>query len=83
MALPSILLIDDEEIMRDVISTLLEREGYRVFTAATGDDGLKILELEPVDLVVLDLMLPGKSGLDTLKEMMETDSDLVVIMISA
>ncbi len=83
MALPSILLIDDEEIMRDVISTLLEREGYRVFTAATGDDGLKSLELEPVDLVVLDLMLPGKSGLDTLKEMLETDSDLVVIMISA
>ena len=83
MSLPSILLIDDEEIMREVISRLLEREGHRVFTAGTGDEGLKILEMEPVDLVVLDLMLPGKSGLDTLKEMLEIDPDLVVIMISA
>ena len=83
MSHPSILLIDDEEIMREVISKLLEREGYRVFTAPTGDEGLKILEVEPVDLIVLDLMLPGKSGLDTLKEMLAVDPDLVVIMISA
>jgi DNA-binding NtrC family response regulator len=83
MSLPSVLLIDDEEIMREVISKLLEREGYRVFTAETGDKGLETLELEPVDVVVLDLMLPGKSGLDTLKEMLEADPDLVVIMISA
>jgi DNA-binding NtrC family response regulator len=79
----AILLIDDEEIMREVISKLLAGEGYRVFTAADADEGLGRLKEDPVDLVLLDLMLPGKSGLEILDEIMAFDSDVVVVMISA
>ncbi len=83
MANPAILLIDDEEIMREVISRLLSREGYAVQTAPTADEGLAKLRDEPFDLVLLDLMLPGKSGLQALEEILEFDPDIVVVMISA
>jgi DNA-binding NtrC family response regulator len=79
----SILLIDDEEIMREVISKLLAKEGYRVHTAADGDEGMGRLKDDPVDLVLLDLMLPGKSGLEVLEEITTFDPDIVVVMISA
>ncbi len=69
--------------MREVISKLFAKEGYRVFTASTGDEGLQRLKEEAVDLVLLDLMLPGKSGLDVLTEIKAAESDIEVIMISA
>ena len=83
MVSPTILLIDDEEIIREVISKLLLREGFRVYTAPTGDEGLKLLREESVDLVLLDLMLPGKSGLEVLDEIVAYDADIAVVMISA
>jgi DNA-binding NtrC family response regulator len=83
MANPAILLIDDEEIMREVISKLLAREGYAVQTASTADEGIAKLREEPIDLVLLDLMLPGKSGLEALDEILDYDPDIVVVMISA
>lgn len=83
MSKPVILIIDDEEIMRDVLTRLLEKEGYQVLAAANADEGLVLLREEAVDLVLLDLMLPGKGGLPTLDEIRAMDPDLVVIMISA
>jgi len=80
---PTILLIDDEEIMRDVISRLLEQEGYRVVLASTGEEGLDRLRDEPIDLILLDLMLPGKDGLAVLGEVAAHDPDIVVVMITA
>ncbi|MEE8348796.1 MAG: sigma-54 dependent transcriptional regulator [Acidobacteriota bacterium] len=80
---PSILVVDDEEIMREVIATLLEEEGFHVTCAATGEEGLEKFRQEIPDLVLLDLMLPGVSGLATLKEILQVDSDTVVVMISA
>jgi len=83
MAQASILLIDDEEIIRDVISRLLTKEGFKILTAATPDEGMEILQAELIDLVLLDLMLPGKSGLQLLDEILAYDPDVVVVMISA
>ncbi len=83
MPAPTILIIDDEEIMRDVLTRLLEKEGYRVLAAGHADEGLAKLKEEPADLVLLDLMLPGKGGLPTLEELRASDPDLVVVMISA
>jgi len=80
---PTILLIDDEEIMQDVISTLLKKHGYHVVTASSGREGLDKLGKEAIDLVLLDLMLPGMDGLAVLDEMMKMDPDLVVVMITA
>ena len=80
---PSILVVDDEEIMREVITTLLEEEGYRVTSSATGEEGVeKVKEVTP-DLVLLDLMLPSMGGLEALEEIIRIDPDIVVIMISA
>ena len=80
---PCILLVDDEQIMRDVISRLLEEAGYRVITSSTGEDGLERIQQEPVGVVLLDLMLPGLDGLGILERMLDLDPDLVVVMITA
>ena len=80
---PSILVVDDEEIMREVITTLLEEVGYRVISSATGEEGIEKVKEEAFDLVLLDLMLPSMSGLETLEEITRIDPDIVVVMISA
>ena len=80
---PSILVVDDEEIMREVITALLEEEGYRVTSAATGEEGVEKVKEEAPDLVLLDLMLPSMSGLEALEEVIGIDPDTVVVMISA
>jgi DNA-binding NtrC family response regulator len=69
--------------MRDVISKLLTEQGYRVMTVTNGEEGLECLTQEPVDLVLLDLMLPGKGGLEILTEINRLDPDIVVVLISA
>jgi DNA-binding NtrC family response regulator len=79
----SILVIDDEEIMREVIVRLLEDEGYDVDSVPSGEDGLSAIEEGEFDLVLLDLMLPGIGGLETLERIRKTRPDLVVVMITA
>jgi DNA-binding NtrC family response regulator len=79
----SILIVDDESEIRESLQTLLELEGYRVDAAASGEDGLARLASQPFDLVLLDLALPGKNGMDVLAEIRERDPQLAVIMITA
>ena len=81
--LASVLVIDDEEIMRDVIARLLRREGYKVRTVGSGEEGLEVAKDQPFDLVLLDLMLPGMGGLEALSEFAEKFPQVVVIMITA
>ena len=83
MSTPSILIIDDEQVMRDVLTTLLSEEGYKVFSAISGEEGIKQIKQKTIDLIVLDLMLPGQGGLATLEEIVSIAPDIVVIMISA
>ena len=64
----SILVIDDEAGIRESLEVLLTLEGYSVRTANDGEQGLRILELETFDLVLLDLALPGQSGLELLPQ---------------
>jgi DNA-binding NtrC family response regulator len=78
-----ILIVDDEEIIRDVLETLLEREGYEVTSAETGTEALKAFEADPHDLVLLDLMLPDRSGLEVLREIRRRDPDAVVVIVTA
>src|SRR5208337_4419088 len=79
----SILIIDDESEIRESLETLLELEGYRVDAAESGEDGLARIAGQPFDLVLLDLALPGKNGLEVLAEIRERDPQLAVIMITA
>src|SRR3954466_15346526 len=79
----SILVIDDEAGIRESLEVLLSLEGYSVKTANDGEQGLRTLELENFDLVLLDLALPGQSGLDLLPQIKERQPETPVIMITA
>jgi DNA-binding NtrC family response regulator len=79
----SVLVIDDEEIIREALEALLGAEGYGVTTAATAAEGIEALGRTRVDAVLLDLMLPDRSGLDVLDDIRRFDDDLPVVMITA
>ena len=79
----SVLIIDDEAEIRESLQTLLEMEGFAVDTAVTGEDGLAQMADRPYDLVLLDLTLPGRNGMEILSEIRSHDSHLPVIMITA
>ncbi|HUP62843.1 MAG TPA: sigma-54 dependent transcriptional regulator [Thermoanaerobaculia bacterium] len=79
-----ILIVDDEEVLRDVLDAVLRREGFDVVTAASGEEALSVLDGDgEVDLVVLDVMLPGISGIDTLRAIRIANPTLPVIVITA
>lgn len=83
MANASILIIDDEMAIRESLQTLLEMEDYRVETADTGEEGLTKIAEQPFDLVLLDLALPDRNGLEILREIRDRDPSLAVILITA
>jgi len=77
-----ILIIDDEKNIRLTLRDILEDEGHYVVEAATGEDGLELLKNENVNLVLLDVRLPGMDGIEVLKGIRKIDESLDVIMIS-
>ena len=79
----AVLVIDDEEIMRDILGTLLEREGYSVRLATNGQEGLDLARSLPFDAVIVDVMMPGIDGLTVLDELKKLDEELPVVMITA
>ncbi len=78
-----ILIVDDEEVLRDVLEAVLRREGFEVLLAASGEEALNQLNTEEVDCVVLDVMLPGISGIDTLRAIRIANPNLPVVVITA
>ncbi len=78
-----ILVVDDEESIREFFEIMLKREGYEVSTASNGREGLEALKASPADLVISDIQMPEMSGLDLLAKAREFDSELVCIMITA
>jgi DNA-binding NtrC family response regulator len=79
----SVLIIDDEEEIRESIELLLASEGISTDTAANGDEGLRKVEDNHYDLVLLDLMLPGKSGMEVQRDIKRIDPTLPVVIITA
>ncbi len=79
-----ILIVDDEEVLRDVLDAVLRREGFETVMASSGEQALAVLdEDEAIDLVILDIMLPGISGIDTLRAVRISNPQLPVIVITA
>ena len=78
----NILIIDDELGIRTVLKDVLEDEGHRAILAEDGFQGLRALESEPVDVVILDVWLPNMGGIDVLKKIKKEYHDLEVIIIS-
>ncbi len=85
MATPlgTILVIDDEEIMREILETLLTRAGYDVRVAASGNEGLELARELPIHAALVDIMMPGLDGFATLEEIKRIDEDIAVIIITA
>ena len=78
-----ILVVDDEQSMRDFLKILLVKDGHDVVTAKNGDQALSLLDKQPFDLVISDIRMPGMGGLELLEAIREHFGDLPVIMITA
>ncbi|MGA7907388.1 MAG: sigma-54 dependent transcriptional regulator [Candidatus Sulfotelmatobacter sp.] len=79
----AVLIVDDEAEIRESLQTLLELEGFVVETASSGEEGLLRMGEHPFDLILLDLTLPGRDGMDILAEIRAHDAQLPIIMITA
>jgi len=77
-----ILVVDDEENLRNLVKAYLEEDGFNVLLAEDGQQGLDLFRKEQPDLVVLDIMLPGMNGLDVLQAI-RRESDVYVLMLTA
>lgn len=80
---PKILVVDDEESMREFLDIMLSKEGYSVRTAEDYDMAIQILSGESFDVVISDIKMPDISGIELLKEIRSVDSNTAVIMITA
>ena len=78
----TVLVIDDEESIRDSFKMIFEFEGYRLLLAATGEEGLGLAEGEDPDIIFLDVKLPGIDGLQVLEKLKQRSIDIPVVMIS-
>ena len=77
-----ILIIDDEAMIRDILKTLFEQEGFKVILAEDGIKGMSLFLKDPVDLVITDIIMPEKEGLQTIRELNQKDPGLPIIAIS-
>lgn len=78
-----ILVVDDEEIMRSLMTKILQKAGYSVQTADCGAEALKALRTNKIDIVMSDVKMPDGSGFDLLREIKATYSGIAVIMMTA
>lgn len=82
MAGEKILLVDDEEEYVQILAERMEARGMKVTVACSGDEALAKARKSDFDAVVLDLAMPGKDGIETLKELLEINGDLQVILLT-
>lgn len=79
----NILICDDEEIMRDVLGTILSDVGYKIDLAKTGEEAVEIFSQKSYDVVLMDVSMPGMGGLTALEEIIKLDPEAVVLMVTA
>lgn len=78
-----ILVADDEEMIRELIDITLSKEGFTCFQAASAEEGLAIIESQKLDVALLDIMMPGRSGIELLQDIKRATPDTTVLMITA
>ncbi len=78
-----IMVIDDDETVRDVLNSFLVEKGHEVVTYGSGEEGLEVLLTERFDAALIDLVMPGKGGLEILKELSSRKIRLPLIIITA
>ena len=77
-----ILLVDDDKIIRKRLKKLLDQDGHETFTAGDGQKGLEVFDKEDPEIVILDIKMPGMSGIDVLRRIKERSRESEVIMIT-
>lgn len=82
MSSMNVLIVDDEEVIRDVCSQILEAEGYEVSTACNGREALREVSENEFDVVVTDIMMPDMSGLELLEVIKSTSLDICTVVIT-
>ena len=82
MASEKVLIIDDEREFTEALSERMETRGIKAVTAATGAEALGIVDKEKFDAVILDMVMPGMDGIETLKRLLEKNPDLQIILLT-
>jgi len=82
MTAKRILVIDDEDLIRELVKEMLEAEGYVVYTAANGKDGVRLYRKELPDLIITDIFMPEMEGLETIQELQRVSPNVKIIAIS-
>lgn len=82
MAVAKVLVVDDEQSVRELLASILEGSGHEVVQAPNGLAAMRLYDSEPIDVVLLDLVMPGQEGVETILELRERNADLPVIAIS-
>jgi DNA-binding response OmpR family regulator len=78
----TIVVIDDDSDFRELLEKVLSRDGYTVYTAANGNFGIDLYKSEQVDLVITDIFMPDKEGLETILDLRKLSAELKIIAIS-
>ena len=78
----NILVIEDDDQIRALLRQILEREGYRVSEAPNGEKGIKLYRQQPADLVITDLIMPEKEGIETIIELKRVYPEVKILAIS-
>jgi DNA-binding response OmpR family regulator len=79
---PKILLVDDEELLRDGVQEMLEMQGFTVISAANGELALACVKEQDIDLIITDLVMPKMDGIDFVQQLRMIDPDVPVIVVS-
>ena len=79
----NILVVEDDPVQRRLMKAVLTRGGYNVFQACDGNEGMAVLDRQHIDLVVLDVMLPGMNGFEFAKNLRQGGSELPLLMVTA
>jgi CheY-like chemotaxis protein len=78
----NILIVDDEELFRIMLKEMVEREGHQARTAANGNEALKAIKQQPPDLIITDILMPEKDGIELISELSQAGSRIPIIAIS-
>jgi DNA-binding response OmpR family regulator len=80
---PTILVVDDDPNSLDIAARLLQRQGYRIRIAASGAECLRVVDTEPIDLVLLDVMMPGMDGFAVCQALHDAGKQMPIILLTA
>ena len=81
--IPSVLIVDDEEEIRGILSHILEKEGFKVITAPDGQQAMEEICFDTPDAVLMDVHMPGLNGMEILKKIKAIDDNLPVVLVTA